>query len=213
LCMAWNTDDVLLTGTEAGSIHAWDVRGSTQICEKVKAHQTRLRGLTVTEQTAAQPAPSDIHLHSPALDKQTQYTVATAASDGSVKTWRFSPDKQDDALQIVSEVSTGARLTCLGLVLPQPSMLQTGKQPGKPNRQPHKQMLKTSAGQVEKQKRNVVAADAKPRQSVLPKPDLEKVGVAKDGVVDFTVDATVDAQHVMQTDRKSVKRKKSFNSH
>lgn len=213
LCMAWNTDDVLLTGTEAGSIHAWDVRGSTQICEKVKAHQTRLRGLTVTEQTAAQPAPSDIHLQSPALDKQTQYTVATAASDGSVKMWRFSPDKQDDALQIVSEVSTGARLTCLGLVLPQPSMLQTGKQPGKPNRRPHKQMLKTSAGQVEKQKRNVVAADAKPRQSVLPKPDLEKVGVAKDGVVDFTVDATVDAQHVMQTDRNSVKRKKSFNSH
>ena len=209
LCMAWNTDDVLLTGTEAGSIHAWDVSSSTQIFEKVKAHQTRLRGLTVTAQTAPQPASPNVHVQLPALEKQTQYTVASAASDGSVKMWHFSPDKQDDALQIVSEVSTGARLTCLGLVHPQPSMLQTGKQLGKANRQRHKQMLKTSAGQVKKQKRNVVAADAKPQQSILPKPDLMKDGVAKNGVVDFTI----DAQKVMQTDKKPVGRKKSFQKH
>ncbi len=209
LCMAWNTDDMLLTGTEAGSIHAWDVSSSIQICEKVKAHQTRLRGLTVTAQTAAQPASSDVHVQSPAVKMQTQYTVASAASDGSVKMWRFSPDKQDGALQKVSEVSTGARLTCLGLVHPQPSALQTGKQPGKANRQRHKQMLKTSAGQVKKQKTSVVAADAKPPQPVLPKPDLKKVGVAKNGVVDFTV----DAQNVTQTDKKPVGRKKSSNKH
>lgn len=207
LCMAWNTDDVLLTGTEAGSIHVWDVSSSTQICEKVKAHQTRLRGLTVTAQTAAQPASSDIQ--SPALEQQTQCTVASAASDGSVKMWHFSPNKRDGALQIVSEISTGARLTCLSLVHHQPSMLQTRKQPGKANRQLHKQMRKASAGQVKKQKRSVVAADAKPRQPVLPKPDLKKVGVAKNGIVDFTV----DAQHVMQTDKLPVGWKKSFNKH
>ncbi|KAL0042118.1 hypothetical protein WJX77_003806 [Trebouxia sp. C0004] len=187
---------------EAGSIHAWDVNSSTQICEKVKAHQTRLRGLTVTAQTAAQPASSVVHVQSPVLEKQTQSTVASAASDGLVKMWHFSPDKQDGALQIVSEVSTGARLTCLGLVHPQPSMLQTGKQPGKANRQRHKQMLKTSAGQVKKQTRKAAAADVESRQPVLPKPDLKKVGVAKNGVVDFTV----DAQHVMQTNKKSVGR-------
>ena len=70
-------------------------------------------------------------------------------------------------------------------------------------------MLKTSAGQVKKQKTSVVAADAKPPQPVLPKPDLKKVGVAKNGVVDFTV----DAQNVTQTDKKPVGRKKSSNKH
>ena len=190
LCMAWDQDDVLLTGTEAGSIHTWNVSSATQICETAQAHQTRIRGLVVSHQhTASQPASSESPVQLPESHVQRQCTIASAASDGSVKLWQLKCGSQDGTLHEVSQVRTGARLTCLSFVQPMSCMPEAGKQPSKA-KQGKKRMSKAPHEQVKKQKRTGPApANARARQAVAPKSDLLKVGVAKNGVVDFTVDA------------------------
>ena len=201
MCMAWADDDVLLTGTEAGSIHAWDVPSGVQTCEKVKAHQTRLRGLAVgSRELLASP------------DTQAQFTVASAASDGVVKTWCFSPSVEQAELQPVSEVATGARLTCLTLVTPAAPSEQAMVQ----HRQAKAQQARLAKLQkgtgIDKSKtaprgagvkklKQRTKADKAP--TITPaQPNLKRVGVVANGVVDFT-DAAVKA-HTGPTGANSV---------
>lgn len=218
MCMAWADDNVLLTGTEAGSMHAWDVPSGVQTCEKVKAHQTRLRGLAVgSRELSASPV-----IQSKSTSNQAQFTVASAASDGVVKTWCFSHGVDEAELQPVSEVATGARLTCLTLVTPAaPSeqaivqhrqakaqqaklaKLHKGKGVDKDTIAPHK------AG-VKKLKQRTKAAKAP--KTTPAQPNLKRLGVVANGVVDFT-DAAVKA-HTGPTGANSVQLgKKGYKAH
>ncbi|KAL3162923.1 hypothetical protein ABBQ32_009365 [Trebouxia sp. C0010 RCD-2024] len=200
MCMAWANDDTLLTGTEAGSIHSWDVPNSKQTCEEVKAHQTRLRGLTVTSQERLSPeAPQDTE-----TKVQAHFVVASAASDGVVKTWRFSSKINQVTLQPLSELATGARLTCLTLVTPlalseqaivqhkhakakqaKLAVVQRGKAIMKGTLLPH------AVGVKKLNQRTNLATD-KVSKLVPAQPDLKRIGVVANGVVDFT-DAAVKA--------------------
>lgn len=187
LCLAWHQDDVLLTGTEAGSIHAWDVSSSAQICEQVQAHQTRLRGLLVDANSVSQDAPSQAEVQLPPPQVQLQCTVASAASDGTIKTWQFSSDSQADGLQPLSEVSTGARLTCLSLIKPHLGKLQAGKQNTSKAKKRDNRMFQAAEGGIANKNRKLVPGSDKKQPVSAPKPSLQTVGVAKDGVIDFIV--------------------------
>lgn len=187
LCLAWHKDNVLLTGTEAGTIHAWDTSTSKQICEMLQAHQTRLRGLVVDAHTTAAPfLPAEAELQSPAL--QRPCIVASAASDGTIKMWTLDITRQDLALQAVSELSTGARLTCLSLVRPQSCSENVGKQHSQ-DKYRKKLAVKASETSAKKAKRKPAADKDKSHLVSVQKPDLKKVGVVRNGVVDFTLDA------------------------
>lgn len=203
MCMAWVNDDTLLTGTEAGSIHAWDICSSTQTCEVVKAHQTRVRGLTVSSQhRLALNVPQESQ-----IGVAPQFTVASAASDGVVKTWCFTSETDQVTLQPVSELATGARLTCLTLVTPaapseqaivqhkrakaqqaKVAKVQKGKAVNSGTVAPHAAGVR----QVNHRTKVDKAKIAKASKPVLALPDLKRVGVVANGVVDFT-DAAVKA--------------------
>lgn len=205
MCMAWADDNVLLTGTEAGSIHTWDVTSSMQTHVKVKAHQTRLRGLAVgpRQLSASSKTPADM---------QAQFTVASAASDGVVKTWWTCPNPDQADLQPVSELATGARLTCLTLVTPAAPSEQAIVQ--------HKQAKAQQAKLARLQKGKVVNKGmtashhagvrkleqrtkvARALKTTPAQPNLKRVGIVVNGVVDFT-DAAVKA-HAGPTGANSV---------
>lgn len=203
MCMAWANDDILLTGTEAGSIHSWDVPTSTQTCEEIKVHQTRLRGLTVTSQECLGPEASQ----DTETEVQAHFTVASAASDGTVKTWCFSSEPGQVTLQPLSELATGARLTCLTLVTPvalseqaivqhkrakakqaKLAAVQKGKAKTKDTLLPHAADVKVS----KKLSQRTKLATDKGSKLVPAQPDLKRIGVVANGVVDFT-DAAVKA--------------------
>lgn len=198
LCLAWCKNDVLLTGTEAGSIQAWNVSTSTQICDQAKAHQTRIRGLTMDlKAPAAEVTGQEATLHA-----NSSCTVASAASDGTIKTWHFNAERNGDALQPVSELATGARLTCLTLVRPvMPSaqaVAQFKQSKAKQGKLARKQkaelagkdslaLQKAGVSKLKKNRKVDKVQKAAPAQ-----PDLKRVGVVDNGVVDFT-DAAVRA--------------------
>ena len=212
MCVTWADDDILLTGTEAGSIHAWDVPSSVQTLVKVKAHQTRLRGLAVGPQELL--ASPDTQAHTP-----TQFTVASAASDGVVKTWCISPRVDQADLQPVSELATGARLTCLTLVTPAAPSEQAVVQ----HRQAKAQQAKLAKSQQGKGIKKGMTAPRdggirKPKQRTnvdkapetpSAQPNLRRVGVVINGVVDFT-DAAVKA-HAGPTGANAVQLSKQVN--
>ena len=192
MCMAWANDDTLLTGTEAGSMHAWDVGTSTQICEMMKAHQTRLRGLTVASKASREGEP------------QAQYIVASAASDGVVKTWCFAIELDQATWQPLSELATGARLTCLTLVTPatpsEQAVVQHKRAKAKQaklakvqkGKAAKKDIVAPSAAGVKKVKQNQRTQVDKLPKSMPAQPNLKRIGVVANGVVDFT-DAAVKA--------------------
>ena len=195
LCIAWHQDYVILTGTEAGSIHAWDITSSTQICEKVKAHQTRIRGLVVDISGAP--------LAKVLQDKAgAQCTVASAATDGTVKTWSFDTARGADALQPLSELATGARLTCLTLVrpiVPSTEAIAVRKQAKVKQQKSQRRKLadkdslapqQARVSKIKKMKTKAKAAGTHAAQ--VAKPDVKRTGVVENGVVDFT-DAAVRA--------------------
>lgn len=207
MCLAWADDAVLLTGTEAGSIHAWNVATSMQTCEKVKAHQTRLRGLAVGSREQSASPESDVQAKT-----QAHFTVASAASDGAVKTWCFSTNVDQVTLQPLSEIATGARLTCLTLVTPAAPSEQAIVQ--------HKRAKAQQAELANLQKGKAADRDNTARRaagvrklnqkvkvdkvatSTVAQPNLKSVGVVANGVVDFT-DAAVKA-HAGPTGANSV---------
>lgn len=184
LCLAWHQDEILLTGTEAGSIHSWDVQSSTQLSEHKQAHQTRIRGLAVSNSSNQSPSAGTDNEASASLDEsQASYTVASAASDGTVKLWQFSRQGQDVQLQPLAQQSTGARLTCLCLVQPQAVSEQMAQKHNKA-KQRMKSAKRIPLKGVQRRKTKP-ALQHKPKPQ-LPKPDVQEVGVVKDGFVDFT---------------------------
>lgn len=204
MCLAWADDAVLLTGTEAGSIHAWNVATSTQTCEKVKAHQTRLRGLAVGSRTRSASPESVVQAKA-----QAHFTVASAASDGAVKTWCFSTHADQVTLQPLSERATGARLTCLTLVTPATPSEQAVVQHKHAKAQQAKLAKLQKGKAVDRDKTAPRAAGVKKRTKVdkvatstVAQPNLKSVGVVANGVVDFT-DAAVKA-HAGPTGANSV---------
>lgn len=195
--MAWHKDDLLLTGTEAGSIHVWDVLTSMQICERAQAHQTRVRGLVVDVQQ-----PSAAVANMTQEQPQGRCIFASAASDGTIKTWRFSAKGVPGGLQPVSELTTGARLTCLTLIrpaLPSKEAVAQHKQ-AKAKQQKLAKLHKakpSEKGIIPPQKAGVSRnkKEPKPKQAdkaVPAQADLKRAGVVENGVVDFT-DAAVRA--------------------
>ena len=208
LCLAWCTNDVLLTGTEAGSIHAWNVTTNTQICDQTKAHQTRIRGLTVDVGANA----DTVIGQEATLLGQASCTVASIASDGTIKTWHFDAELNEDALQPVAELASGARLTCLTLVRPvapspqaaaqfKQSKAKQGKLAKKQKAElAHMDGLAPQKAGVSKLKQNRKGDKVQKAESA--QPDLKRVGVVDNGVIDFT-DAAVRA-HTGPTGANSV---------
>ena len=208
LCLAWHQDGVLLTGTEAGSIHTWDVQSSTQLGEHKQAHQTRIRGLAVSNTSKQSPAADEDDEAAAGLDgSQTSYTVASAASDGTVKLWQFTRQEQDTQLQLVSQQSTGARLTCLCLVQPQTISEKMAQKHNKA-----KQRMK-SAKRIPlkgvQHRKTKPAVRHKPEATQVAKSDVQKVGVVKNGVVDFT-DAAAKASVAQSDKAKQTSKKQSL---
>ena len=72
-CLAYPTDNSLLTGSEEGAIRLWDTRaGSSPVIHIPRAHQSRVKGIAPSSST-----PAELGL------------VSSASSDGVVKLWDF----------------------------------------------------------------------------------------------------------------------------
>lgn len=203
LCMTWLTDATLLTGCEDGSIHVWDARTGQEIGVCKQAHKTRIRGLVIVPQAAPQAASQQTTAGRPCTEQALQDTqsqqggqqhrIASAASDGSVKIWHLDVQGGSNCLQPAGETLTGARLTCLCLVKPAQDSTATAKALASLKNK------KRKAASVAKQ---MTAEASVPSRSGIKKPkkqlstevkhkavaklDIEKVGVAHNGVVDFT---------------------------
>jgi hypothetical protein len=95
-------DQALIVGCDGGAMLAWDLRRPNKCLSKVdRAHQTRVRALSAT-----------FSVHGSA--EGARY-VASASSDGIVKTWdvRALTGGVGDAPLAVAELDAKARFTCL----------------------------------------------------------------------------------------------------
>lgn len=220
LSMAWCTSNVLLTGTEAGNIHVWNTQSGQEVGSQKQAHKTRIRGLVVVHHADSQSllegasAESAQQVAEQALPLQAaqQMMIASAASDGSVKTWHI--DLQGGGnLQSGAEYMTSARLTCMCLVQPAKSVDETikavavmkAKKRKATALAKHKQpvALDEARARVRKPKNQVKAAEPSAQ------PDITKVGVVRNGVVDFTSDPSKAGtkQHRASSNQRTPKRK------
>lgn len=199
LSMAWCTSNVLLTGTEAGSIHVWNTQSGQEVGSQKQAHKTRIRGLVVhhaDSQSHLEGASAEsgqlVAEHALPLQAAQQMMIASAASDGSVKTWHIDLQGGGNCLQSSAEYMTSARLTCMCLVQPTKSVDETVKAVAamKAKRRKAAALVKQTQpvaldqarARVRKPKKQVKAAEPSAQ------PDITKVGVVRDGVVDFTSD-------------------------
>ena len=210
LCMTWLTDATLLTGCEDGSIHVWDARVGQEngVCKQ--AHKTRIRGLVILPQAHLQAASQQTSAGIPeqtCQDPQSQqggqqHRVASAASDGSVKTWLLDVQGGSNCLQPAGETMTGARLTCLCLVKPAQDSAATAKALASLKNK------KRKAASVAKQVTAEASVPSRPgikkpkkqlstevKHKAIAKPDIEKVGVTHNGIVDFTATPSTVSNH------------------
>ena len=210
LCMAWHTDDLLLTGIETGSIHVWDVKSGTEVGQCVQAHRARIKGLVV-HHTSGLPSNAQGSAVTARTSQQKDVMVASAASDGMVKTWRFDPQGGSDCLQLDSELSTGARLTCLCLVKP----VSMGKDTDLAHKRLKAKQRKALAAASKTSSKGLPVplkkGGVQKQQTQKPKPkleaevDLQKGGVAHDGVVDFTAEAKGKGSHQISASQASTR--------
>lgn len=206
LSMAWYTTSTLLTGTESGSIHAWDAKTGQDVGACKQAHKTRIRGLVVvphrSTQGQSQDASVDTHAAQQSAEPSSphqaaqQCLIASAASDGSVKAWRLDVQGGSDCLQNTAEIMTGARLTCLCLVQPAQTDAETAKALAhlKAKRRKAASLVKRSKPKAPGVTRDNMQKPKKLHKANVqarPKPDVEKVGIVHDGVVDFTAGSGV----------------------
>lgn len=202
LCVAWHTDGLLLTGIETGSIHVWDVETGMEIGQCVQAHKARIKGLVVHTLGALSDAQGSAL--AAGTSQQNNILVASAASDGRVKTWRFDAQGGSHCLQLDSELSTGARLTCLCLVKPVGMDSDTVLAQKRLKAKQKKALAASKTGgkglPVQSKKAGVQKQPVQKQKPKLEaKVDLQKLGVAHDGVIDFTAEANPKRKVSQQT--------------
>uniref|UniRef100_A0A1D2A8Y5 P21-activated protein kinase-interacting protein 1-like protein n=2 Tax=Auxenochlorella protothecoides TaxID=3075 RepID=A0A1D2A8Y5_AUXPR len=121
LCHAFHGEDVLLTGCDDGSLHAWSIPDEAEILTIPEAHGSRIRGLAVAPQSSASDASSSIQASkSPSTAHALPRLVGTASSDGTLRLWNLEDIRAGAggaAPQPLAEVDTRARLTCLTAML------------------------------------------------------------------------------------------------